>query len=115
MRLLQYRFKYRCKLAGRGVDDLQHLGGRSLLFQRLARFGQEPRAFYCDDRLRREVFEQRDLLVAERADLLAVNDDCADQCTILAQRHRDKRPGTGEVRDGATVWVTRTVSVSVRY
>jgi hypothetical protein len=39
MRLLQYRVEHRRKIAGRGVDDLQHLGGRSLLSERLVAVG----------------------------------------------------------------------------
>src|SRR5215471_9488520 len=41
VRLLQDSLEYRRKLAGRGVDHLQHLGGRSLLLQRLAGLGDE--------------------------------------------------------------------------
>src|SRR5690242_11171342 len=73
VRLLQYRIKYRDEIARRGVDDLQYLGGRGLLLQGLARLGQEPRIFHCDDRLRREVFEQRDLLFGKGPHLLAVD------------------------------------------
>ena len=40
--LIQYRIEYRREVTGRGVDDLQYLGGRSLLLQCLARLGQEP-------------------------------------------------------------------------
>jgi hypothetical protein len=35
MRLLQYRFEHRRTVAGRGIDDLQDLGCRSLPLQRL--------------------------------------------------------------------------------
>ena len=35
-RLLQHRIEHRRQIAGRGVDDLQHLGRRGLLLQRLA-------------------------------------------------------------------------------
>jgi hypothetical protein len=33
--LLQYRVEYRREIAGRRIDDLQHLGGRGLLSERL--------------------------------------------------------------------------------
>src|SRR5204863_9086108 len=36
-------------------DDLQHLGRRGLLFQRLPRLGDEPRILQRDHRLRREI------------------------------------------------------------
>ena len=41
--------------------------------KRLARLGDEPRVLHRDDRLRGEVLQQRDLLVGERPDLLAVD------------------------------------------
>ena len=34
---LQYRLKHRGKVAGRRIDNLEHLGGRGLLFQRLVK------------------------------------------------------------------------------
>ena len=43
-RLFEHRVEYRREVAGRGIDDLQYLGGRGLLLQRLARLG-ESRAF----------------------------------------------------------------------
>ena len=74
MRLFQHRVEHRREVAGRGVDDLQHLGGRGLLLQRLARLGDQPRVLHRDDRLRREILQQRDLLVGERPYLLAEDD-----------------------------------------
>ena len=35
--LLEHRVEHRGEVARRGIDDLQYLGGRSLLLQRLAR------------------------------------------------------------------------------
>src|SRR6202030_4566973 len=43
MRFLQYRLKYGLKIAGRGIDHLQDLGGGRLLFQCLACLGDESR------------------------------------------------------------------------
>jgi hypothetical protein len=54
-----------------------------------AQFAQEPRIFHCDDRLRREVLQQCDLLVGERADFLTIGADSTNQTTILAQRDGD--------------------------
>ena len=73
MRLLQHRVEHRRQIAGRGVDDLQHFGGRGLLFQRLALLGHQPRVLHRDHRLGGEVFQQSDLLVGEGADLLAID------------------------------------------
>jgi len=36
--LLQYRIEHRGEVAGRGIDDLQHLGGRRLLLTRFGKF-----------------------------------------------------------------------------
>ena len=54
---LDHRVENWSEVAGRGVDDLQHLGGRGLLLQCLARLGQEPRILHRDDRLRRKVLQ----------------------------------------------------------
>jgi hypothetical protein len=34
-RLFEHRVEHGCQFVGRGVDDLQHLGSRGLLFERL--------------------------------------------------------------------------------
>ena len=72
---------------------LQHLGGRGLLLQRLARLGDQPRVLHRDHRLRREILQQRDLLVGERPHLLAIDGDSAEQRIVLAQRHDQQRSG----------------------
>jgi hypothetical protein len=73
--LVEHRTEHRREVAGRAVDDLQHLRGRGLLVERLARLGHQPRILHRDDRLRREIFEQRDLLIGERPHLLAIDAD----------------------------------------
>src|SRR4051812_30029729 len=77
MRLLQYGVEHRREVAGRGIDDSEHLGGGGLLLQGFARLGQKPRIFHRDDGLSREVLQQRDLLVGKRADLLSVKMNCS--------------------------------------
>src|SRR5437660_816034 len=47
----EHSAEHRGEIAGRGVDDLEDLGGRGLLLQSLARLGQEPRILDRDDRL----------------------------------------------------------------
>src|SRR5207237_525808 len=42
------------------------------LFGALAQFAEEPRVLHGDDRLLREVLQQRDLLIAEWPHLLAI-------------------------------------------
>ena len=72
-RLVEDRIEHRGEVAGRGIDDLQDFGGRGLLVERLARLGDEARVLHRDDGLRREVLQQRDLLVGEWPQLLLVD------------------------------------------
>jgi hypothetical protein len=64
---------------------LQHFRGRRLLLQRLAQivgalaqFVEQPRVLDGDDGLRSKVLHQLDLLVGERADVLAINTECTN-------------------------------------
>src|SRR6516164_6232910 len=43
MRLVQHRIKDGLKVSGRGIDNLEDLGGGGLLLQRLARLRDEAR------------------------------------------------------------------------
>ena len=65
----------------------KHLGGRGLLLQGLARLGDQPRVLHRDHRLRREILQQRDLLVGERPHFLAVN-------AIMPEQRSSLRSGT---------------------
>ena len=53
----------------------------------LAQFAKEPRVLHRDDRLRREILQERDLFVGKRADFLAICGDDAKHCTIFPQWH----------------------------
>src|SRR5215471_15554512 len=55
LRLLQDRIEYWREVTGRGIDDLQDLGGRGLLLQGLTRLGDQPRILHRDDRLRGKI------------------------------------------------------------
>ena len=58
-----------------------------------SRVSVRSRAFsHRDDRLRREAFEQRNLLVGEWTHLLPVDGDRAQQSVVFAQRHRQTTP-----------------------
>src|SRR2546423_560293 len=63
--LFEHRVEYRRDIAGRGIDDLEDFGGRSLLLQRLARLSYQTCILNRDHRLRREVLDKRDLLVGK--------------------------------------------------
>src|SRR5262245_6523530 len=81
----------------RGVDDLQDLGGRGLLLQRLACLVQEPRVLHRDDRLRGEVLQQGDLLVRKRPHLLPVRKQGTEKLVTLTQRDPDTGPGAKQL------------------
>ena len=83
MRLLEDRVEYRREVAGRRIDDLQYLGGRGLLLQCLTRLGQQSPVLHCNDRLRREIFEQRDFLVGKRPRLASGYGNSAEQRIVL--------------------------------
>ena len=53
--LFKHCVEHRREVAGRGINDLQNLGSRGLLLQRLARLGDQPRVFHCNNRLSREI------------------------------------------------------------
>ena len=86
-RRFDQRVEHGLQIERRAADDLEHVGGGGLLLQRFAQFVEQPRVLDGDDGLRGEVRDQLDLLVGERAHLLAVNDDGADQLVVLEHRH----------------------------
>ena len=70
----------------RAGDDLEDVGCRRLLAQRLPQLIKQSRILHRDDRLCSEVFQKRDLFLAERPDLASRSDDLADKAAVLAQR-----------------------------
>ena len=71
-RILQHCLEHRLQIRPASCDDLQHLGGRGLLLQRLAeivgalaQLVEQPRVLDGDDGLGGEVLHQLDLLVGE--------------------------------------------------
>src|SRR3954449_4626136 len=64
-RSFQHRLEYRGEVTGRRIDNLQYLGSCGLLLQGLTRLGDQPRILHRDDRLRREILDQRDLPVGK--------------------------------------------------
>jgi hypothetical protein len=95
-RVVQNRVEHRREIAGRGIDDLQYLGGRSLLLQCLARFDNEPCVFYCDDGLVGEGSDQRHLFVGEALNAPTAERDDARRLVIAQQRYTQRRPVLSE-------------------
>src|SRR5262249_23615237 len=95
-RVFQHRLEYRLKLARRAADDTEDLRSRGLLLQclaqiicTLAQLVEQARVLDGDDCLRREVRNQRDLLVGEGANFLTINGDGSNQLVTLEHRHHD--------------------------
>src|SRR5260370_20786201 len=94
--LFEHRVEDWGEVAGRGVDDLQYLGGCGLLIQCFARLSDEPRVLHRDDGLRREIFDERDFFFGKRPHFLAGGDDLPEQDIILAERHIKNCPDAAE-------------------
>src|SRR5256885_1266919 len=84
---------------------------RSQFVGAFAQFAEQPRVLDRDDRLRREILQQRDLLVSEWANLLAINEKAAEQRSGPAQRHRDSAARATQIDDGAPLRLTAAISV----
>src|SRR5262249_22942574 len=79
--------------------------------QRLAQLVEQAGVLDRDDGLGSEIRYQLDLLVSERANLLAIDADGADQLVLLKHRHREERPEAaklhGSYEDRLTLDVSR--------
>ncbi len=89
MRLFEDRVEHRREITGRAIDDLQHLGGRRLLLQGLARLVEQADVLDRNDSLVGECPEQVDLRLRKRRDLTARYCDRADRIAVLEDRHRE--------------------------
>src|SRR5260221_12428836 len=80
---------------------MQTLGGGCLLVERLVGLSNDLRILHRDDRLSREILQQRDLLVGERADFPAVDANLAEDLIVLSKRDGQQGSHAGQF-DGAT-------------
>ncbi len=94
VRLVQDRVENRRQIARRSVDDLQHLSGRGLLFQRLPLPGQQPRVLDRNHRLVGERAHQLDLRVGVRFDPPPRQTYNPDRHAVAQQRHAEQRMDT---------------------
>ncbi len=110
-RRFEHRVEHRREVAGRGVDDLQHLGGRGLLLQGLARLGQQPRVLDRDNRLVGKGAHQFDLAFAEGLDSRACERDDADRLSSPQQGDPQIGTNAADCRRSAQpiFWVCRNV------
>jgi hypothetical protein len=101
---LDERVEHGLKVESRAADDLEHIGGCSLLLQRLPQLVEQPHILDGDDGLVGEIGDQRDLLVVERSHLGAIDGDRADELTLLEHRHAEKgsnAPSSAATRMGS--------------
>ena len=96
-RRLDQSVEHRPEFGPRMADDLQYVAGGSLVFEQLlqiacalAQFIEQPRILHRDHRLRREVLQQRDLLLAEGPRRSAVVGEVSKDSVVLAERNGEK-------------------------
>ena len=74
-----------CRSKVERLMTFEHVGGGGLLLQRFTQLVEQPRVLDGDHGLGGKVLYQRDLLVAKRANLLAVDyDDCRPVLSSLS-------------------------------
>ena len=88
------------QIEGRAADDLEHVGGGGLLLQRLPQFVEQPRVLDGDDGLGGEVLHQRDLLVGEWPNFLAVDRDCPTSSSSLSIGTSSMVRAPAEIEEG---------------
>src|SRR6516164_9809703 len=103
------RVEHGLQIESRAADHLEHVGGGGLLLQRFAQLVEQPRVLDGDDRLRGEVLQQFDLLVGERAHLLAIDGDRSNQLFLFEHWNEKKAAGTASIRKLNEGW--RTVEI----
>src|SRR5262249_10952539 len=100
------RLQDRLEIKSRAADDLEYVGGRSLLLKRFAQLVEQASTLDRDDRLRGEGLDPLDLLVRKRADLLAIDADRADQLILLDHRGDKERASAAEIGEHNEPWIT---------
>ncbi len=102
--VFQERLEHRLKLAGRAGDDLEHLAGRGLLFQRLrqivgalAELVEQAGVLDGDHGLGGEVLNQLYLFFGEGTHFPAVNGDTANRFAFLEHWDHNYGPNAGEL------------------
>src|SRR5215469_16694389 len=95
---LRQRVEHRLQIERRAADNLEHIGCRRLLLERLTQFIQQPRVLDGNDGLGSKIAHKLDLFVGKRAYLLAKDADCANQLALFEHRDEYLRPRTRELR-----------------
>src|SRR5262245_58382199 len=99
--VLQYGLEHRLQTVRTTANDSEYVRRRRLLLERLAQLVEQACILDRNHRLPGEVADQLDLLVGERAHLLAIDPERADQVVVLEQRHAQKGPRPSELHKRA--------------
>src|SRR5262249_25313137 len=93
----------RLQIEGRAANDFKHISSSGLLLQGLPQFVEQAGVLDRNDRLGGKILNQLDLLIGERAYLLTVDGDYADEVVLLEHGYLQNRPRTRDVnqRDGS--------------
>ena len=110
-RPFQHCIEDRSEIPRRGIDDAKHFGGRGLLLQRFARLDQEPRILHRDNRLRREVLHERNLIFGKRSNFLTKQRYEAQKRLLFGERDLEHRSRSSKIDQRPTIGFTATVSV----
>src|SRR5262249_59168458 len=105
------RVEHGLQIESRAADHLEHVGGGGLLLQRFAQFVEQARILDGDDRLRGEVLQQFDLLVGERAHLLAVDGDRSNELVLFEHWNEKKGAGAASIRKLNEGWFTSNIGL----
>src|SRR6516162_7220097 len=102
------RVEHRLQIECRAADNLKHVTGRGLAFERLleiagtgAQFAEQPRVLHRDDRLLGKILLQRHLLLGERPDLLAIEPKRAEELAVFAEADGQSRSCPSEFCESA--------------
>ena len=112
-------FEIECRVDRLGdvAERLQFADRAGQIVGARAQFVEQAHVLDGDDGLVGEVGDQLDLLVGERADLLPINRDRADQLVFLQHRHEKQRSGAahvGQRHDGGKALPVALVVSDVR-
>src|SRR5262249_31465347 len=88
------RVEHRLKVECRTTYDLEYVSSGGLLLQRFAQFVEQPRVLDRYDGLGSEVRHNFNLLFGECTNLLAVDNNSANQLTLFEHGHSEGRSCT---------------------
>src|SRR5262249_43974902 len=117
----QHCLEHRLQFARRAADDLQDLRGRRLLLQRLPQLIEQASILDGNDGLLGKAREERDLLVGERANFLAVYIDGADQRPFVEHRHKNNCANPQEIDEfhgsyiALAIWRSRAKIIDLHH